>query len=587
MPFRSPVPSRLGAATVLLAVGLAVIGWFDYRATRRELLTLMVDQASSLRQAVAAAARSADLATGQVQATLAARLLDNARFLGQMDRRGGLTQAYLDDVVRTHRLLRVTVFSRAGVRELSSGLGGPPPWAGRGLGAGSLEGGGESAGVRSAASIVTRLLAGSETETVSEVHGSRWGTGWRLSAGIRRAGGGAIVINADAADIADLQRQASLDRLLGEIASHAGEIAYVILVDDSSHSAHGRLAAAAMADASTPRDRNDARPLTGDTSGVTTREISVDGHPVLEFSGPLHQGRMDGAQLRVGLSLDGLRAAERRSLTRLVIALPIMLGLTALLIAFVGLQREHGALRVQHARAQEALRRRDRLAAMGELASTVAHEVRNPLNAIGMSVQRLRREFVDAAPARSDETRTEQAELLEVLSSETSRINRIVQQFLEYARPPRIAPRRVDLAAFLTEVAAAAAAMAAARGITLDTAIERVGEATLDPDQFRQALDNLLRNAFEASADGSSVTLRAARTADGHRIVVEDHGPGIPADQVPRIFDLYFTTKAEGTGVGLAVTHQVIEAHGGSLEVDTELGRGTRMIINLPPGNGE
>ena len=522
-----------------------------------------------------------------MQATLAARLLDNARFLGQMDRRGGLTQAYLDDVVRTHRLLRVTVFSRAGVRELSSGLGGPPPWAGQGLGAGAQGSGGEAAGVRSAASIVTRLLAGSETETVSEVHGSRWGTGWRLSAGIRRAGGGAIVINADAADIADLQRQASLDRLLGEIASHAGEIAYVILVDDSSHSAHGRLAAAALARANAPPDEADALPAADDTSGVATRELSVDGHPVLEFSGPLHQDRADGAQLRGGLSLDGLRAAERRSLTRLVIALSIVLGLSALLIAFVGLQREHGALRVQHARAQEALRRRDRLAAMGELASTVAHEVRNPLNAIGMSVQRLRREFVDVAPDRSAETRTEQAELLEVLSSETSRINRIVQQFLEYARPPRIAPRPVDLAAFLTEVAAGAAAMAAERGITLDTAIERVGEATLDPDQFRQALDNLLRNAFEASADGSAVTLRAARTADGHRIVVEDHGPGIPADQLPRIFDLYFTTKAEGTGVGLAVTHQVIEAHGGSLEVDTELGRGTRMIINLPSGSGE
>ncbi|MFA6167084.1 MAG: ATP-binding protein [Gemmatimonadaceae bacterium] len=586
MPSRPQFSSRLGAATVLLAVGLVVIGWFDYRATRKELLTLLVDQAASLRQAIAAAARSADLATGQVQATLAARLLDNARFLSQMDRRGGLTQAYLDEVVRAHRLLRVTVFSRSGVRELSAGLGGPPPWAGRGLGAGSSDAGGESAGVRSAASIVTRLLAGSTTETVSEVHGSRWGTGWRLSAGVRRAGGGAIVINADAADIADLQRQASLDRLLGEIASRAGEIAYVILFDDSSHSAHGRLAEAALARANAPPDAGDALLRSDDISSVETRELSIDGHPVLEFSGPLHQDWADGAQLRVGLSLDGLRAAERRSLTRLVIVLPIVLGLSALLVAFVGLQREHGVLRAQHARAQEALRRRDRLAAMGELASTVAHEVRNPLNAIGMSVQRLRREFVDVAPDHSAETRAEQAELLEVLSSETLRINRIVQQFLEYARPPRIAPRQVDLSAFLTEVAAGAAAMAAERGITLDTAIERVGEATLDPDQLRQALDNLLRNAFEASADGSSVTLRAARTADGHRIVVEDHGPGIPADQLPRIFDLYFTTKAEGTGVGLAVTHQVIEAHGGSLEVDSELGRGTRMIIHLPSGSG-
>ena len=573
------IPSRLGAATVLLAVGLVLVGWFDYRATRQDLLTLLIDQAASLRQAVAAAARSADLATGQMQATLAARLLDNARFLGQMDKRGGLSQKYLDDVAREHRLLRVTVFSASGARELSSGVGGPPPWAGRGLGAGGRDGG---TGTGSGQTILNRLLAGSQTETVSEVHGSRWGTGWRLSAGIRRAGGGAIVLNADAADIADVQREASLDRLLADIASRAGEIAYVMVDDDSSHSAHGRLAEAALARHAAPGDSGDALPLARDLANLTAHELLVDGHPVLEFSGPLAQDRPDGATLRLGLSLDGLRAAERRSLTRLVISLLTVLGLSALLIAFVGLREEHGVLQAEHARAQDALRRRDRLAAMGELASTVAHEVRNPLNAIGMSVQRLRREFVNAAPDQGAAAKAEQTELLDVLSSETSRINRIVQQFLEFARPPRLAPQPVDLAAFLAEAAASTAAMAAQRGITLDTELERVGETSLDADQFRQALDNLLRNAIEASTEGSSVVLRAGRSDDGYRIVVEDHGPGIPADQVPRIFDLYFTTKAEGTGVGLAVTHQVIEAHGGTIEVDTELGRGTRMIIHLP-----
>ncbi|MCX5761835.1 MAG: ATP-binding protein [Gemmatimonadetes bacterium] len=585
MPSSRPVRFRLGAATVLLAVGLLTVGWFDYQATRKELLTLLIDQAASLRQAVAAAAQSADLATGQVQATLAARLLDNARFLAQMEKRGGLTQKYLDDVVREHRLLRVTLFSASGTRELTSGLGGPPPWAGQGLGPGALAGGGGGGGGGGAGSgptIVKRLLASSETETVSEVHGSRWGTGWRLSAGIRRAAGGAIVLNADAEDIADLQRQASLDRLLGDIASRAGEIAYVILADDSSRSAHGRLADAALA-------RDGAEPMSGatlplprDLANLTARERTIDGHPVLEFSGPLEQARPDGAVLRMGLALDGLRAAERRSLTRLVISLLAVLGLSGLIFAFAGLRQEHGVLREQHARAQDALRRRDRLAAMGELASTVAHEVRNPLNAIGMSVQRLRREFLDAAPDQNADAHAEQAELLDVLLSETARINRIVQQFLEFARPPRLDPRPVDLAAFLTEAAAGVAAMAAERGITLHTTIDDMGPANLDPDQFKQALDNLLRNALEASPDGASVALGARRTADGHEVVVEDHGAGIPPDHLPRIFDLYFTTKANGTGVGLAVTHQVIEAHGGTLEVDTELGRGTRMIIHLP-----
>ncbi|MHB8839817.1 MAG: hypothetical protein ACYC7F_12805, partial [Gemmatimonadaceae bacterium] len=134
MPSRPPVSPRLRAAGLLLALGVAVVGWFDYRATRRDLLALIIDQAASLRQAVAAAAHSADLATGQMQATLAARLLDNARFLRQIDQRGGLTARYLDEVVREHRLLRVTVFSATGERELSAGLGGHPPWAGRGGG---------------------------------------------------------------------------------------------------------------------------------------------------------------------------------------------------------------------------------------------------------------------------------------------------------------------------------------------------------------------------------------------------------------------------------------------------------------------
>jgi signal transduction histidine kinase len=585
MPARYAVPSRIAAPTLLLAAGLAVVGWFDYRATRHDLLTLMIDQAESLRQAVAAAARSTEAATAQVQATLAARLLDNARLLDQLDRRGGLTQTILDSVARQHRLFRVTIISASGDRVMTAGLGGPPPWAGRGLGAGRTgagtgSGGGGGAGFGTA--TAERLLAGPETEVVSEVHGSRWGSGWRLSAGIRRSAGGAIVLNVDAADIAELERHGSIDQLLNDIATRAREVAYVILVDAGARSAHGRLAEAALARAGSAETPLDAPPPAHEVADLTTRELVLDGHPVLEFGGPVDPARPGGPFLRLGLSLDGLRAAERRSLTRLVISLLAALGLGGLTIAFAGLRREHGVLREQHARAQEALRRRDRLAAMGELASTVAHEVRNPLNAIGMSVQRLRREFHETPLDHNSADYEEQRELLDVLSSETSRINRIVQQFLEFARPPRLALRPVNLAAFLAGVTASSAAMAAARGITLDTTIDGAGEAIVDPDQLRQALDNILRNAIEASPEGAVVALRAARSGHGHRIVIEDHGPGIAADQLPRIFDLYFTTKADGTGVGLAVTHQIVEAHGGTLEVDTELGRGTRMIINLP-----
>jgi signal transduction histidine kinase len=246
------------------------------------------------------------------------------------------------------------------------------------------------------------------------------------------------------------------------------------------------------------------------------------------------------------------------------------------------LRQQFGILSEKHARAEEALRRRDRLAAMGELASTVAHEVRNPLNAIGMTAQRLRREFLDGGRATSAPDEAELTELLDVLGGETQRINRIVQQFLDYARPPRLSLRRASLRDLLEAAAAALRAKAATRRVAIESDLAGAGDAVIDPDQLKQAIDNLLRNAIEASPDGGRVHLEARRDASGYIITVADEGPGIPADIVPKIFDLYFTTKADGTGVGLAVTHQIVEAHRGRIDVDSSPGSGTRMSIRIP-----
>ena len=597
---------RIAIASVVLSAGLLLVGWFDYTSTRGELLTLLVDQAASLRQAVAAAASAGEAASAQTQATLTARLLDNARLLNALDVRGGLSQAFLDEVARTNRLFRVTVFSASGQRELSSGIGGPPPGAGRGfglgpgggagLGPGGGRGGpgpGPGAGLRPGpgagggggagiSALADRLLTGIATEAVSDVHGSRWDRGWRLSAGVRRARGGAIVLNVDASELAELSRQASMDHLLEDIAARAPEIAYVVLEDGASRIAYGPLATPATATPAPAGRAFETVPIPQALSGLAARELAIDAIPVLEFSGPVDATRTGSPVLRLGLNLDGLRRAERRTLTRLTLSLLAALALGVVMFAFVVLRQQFGVLTEKHARAEEALRRRDRLAAMGELASTVAHEVRNPLNAIGMTAQRLRREFVGEERAPQPQDQAELRELLDVLSGETQRINRIVQQFLDYARPPRLNPRQGSLRDMLADAAESLRAKAAARRVSLDTDLTGVGEALFDPDQLKQAVDNLLRNAIDASPEGGRVTLRARATASGHVIVVEDDGPGIPPEQLPKIFDLYFTTKADGTGVGLAVTHQIVDAHHGSIEVDSLPGKGTRMMVSLP-----
>jgi signal transduction histidine kinase len=401
---------------------------------------------------------------------------------------------------------------------------------------------------------------------VTGAHESRWG-GERVSAGVKRPRGGAIVVTVDATEVAALEKPASLEALLGEITAASPEIAFTVFEHSDGRLAFGDL----------PPDS---------PTGPGERTVTANGRPVLEFTSDVPLAGAEPARLRLGLRLDGVRRVEQRMLARLVATVAASGVLVALAFGLAGLRRRYGVLSEKHARAEEALRRRDRLAAMGELASTVAHEVRNPLNAVGMTAQRLRREFLAATPAGGPE-RGELEELLSVMTAETQRIDRIVQQFLEYARPPRLAPERVDLDALVRDVGERVRSLAAARGVRLEVEGATAGAAVVDPAQLRQALDNLVRNAVEATPEGGRLSLAARRDGGGHVVEVRDTGRGIEPDHLPRIFDLYFTTKADGTGVGLAVTQQIVTAHGGTIEVDSRPGAGTTMAVRLPAGEEE
>ena len=571
-------PAGVFVASAVVACGLAAVVWLDFSATRRELLALLADQAASLRQVVAAAARSNREAARLSEAQITARLLDNARLLGELDRQGTLDQDLLDRIVEQNRLFRVSVYAPDGSIESASATEGRPRRPGGfgpGAGAGFRRGG--EAGPRGGPGmgLAERLLSGQEAEASTEVHTSRGHGGSRLSAGVRRARGGAIVLNVDASSIASLQRQASLDLLLADMTRSAHDLAYVVLEGEGLSLAHGELPVASD-------DGSLAVPL--DTGGADEHELSArhvelkDGQAI-EYAGDVTLGDAAPARLRLGMRLDGVRRAESRLLARLALSLVAGLGLAGLGLGTVWLRRKYGLLSERHARAQEALRRRDRLAAMGELASTVAHEVRNPLNAVAMSAQRLRREFLGETQATD---RAELEDLLGVVEGETRRIDRIVQQFLDFARAPRLAPRSVALGPLVTEVAESARSLAGTRGVAVEADVSGAGEAAVDPDQLRQALDNVVRNAVEATPEGGRVSILARSGPQGHILEVSDTGRGISPEDLPRIFDLYFTTRAEGTGVGLAVTQQVVAGHGGTIEVDSRPGEGTRMTIQLP-----
>jgi two-component system sensor histidine kinase PilS (NtrC family) len=226
---------------------------------------------------------------------------------------------------------------------------------------------------------------------------------------------------------------------------------------------------------------------------------------------------------------------------------------------------------------EERVARSERLADLGRLAAGLAHELRNPLASM-MGAQ----ELLAQAPGLDDENRR----LMEIALRESSRLEQLVTRFLEFARPAP--PRRTpcDLGALTEETLEAFRNDPAAARIDLERNLARA-RTEADPDQIRQVLWNLLLNAAQAAGDpdhGRPGHVRVACGEDGEGafLVVDDDGPGIPPEHRERIFLPFFTTKPLGTGLGLANVHQLVDAHGGTISLETSPAGGARFWVWFP-----
>lgn len=243
------------------------------------------------------------------------------------------------------------------------------------------------------------------------------------------------------------------------------------------------------------------------------------------------------------------------------------------------------------------LRRSERLAAVGQLSAAIAHEIRNPLAAISGSIQMLR---AGASPA-DDESRR----LMEIVLRETDRLNGLITDFLQYARPGPAKLARVELGPLVEDLRKMLEG-ARPRDVTIRCDVPPGLAVHGDADQMRQVLWNLCRNALQAMPRGGALEIgaraetgSAAQAALGENrntrdegegtieVAVHDEGTGMAPEILERIFDPFFTTKSEGSGLGLATVHRIVEAHGGSLRVESVPGRGSSFRVRLPRAGEE
>ncbi|UCE08081.1 MAG: PAS domain-containing protein, partial [bacterium] len=226
---------------------------------------------------------------------------------------------------------------------------------------------------------------------------------------------------------------------------------------------------------------------------------------------------------------------------------------------------------------EETLRRKEELTAMGQLASGIAHEVRNPLNAIGMISQRLEKEF---DPKKDAE---EYHELTKTVVTEVRRINEIIQQFLRFARPAKLDLNEINLTSLIESIITLVKAQAQKKEISILKKLNPLPDLLIDQNQMKQALLNLMQNSIEAIEKKGQIRVRSEAINDNEILIeIEDNGVGMNQETLSKIFNLYFTTKPSGTGLGLSLVHQIISQHNGRIELESEVGKGTKFSIYLP-----
>ncbi|MBN1464132.1 PAS domain S-box protein [candidate division KSB1 bacterium] len=654
-------PRIVLSLTLVLALILIASAVLDYWGTKRELSHVLEEQAKALITALEKGSQNAIASYDLVQDLVAERLLDNARFLEELDYNGQLDERYLQKRAEQNRLFRIHVYGANGELRMASFRG-----FGRGPGPSS--------------DLMQAMQKNDVDELVLGFLSGRFGQSRRFAVAKKRRLGGVIVINVDSNEMLDFRRAIGLGRLIRDIGENDG-VAYIALQDTASI-----ITATEGLDSLSTIQTDPLLAQILQDSTIGSRFTDFQGRQIFELIHPFD--RDNGELLRIGLNTTHLREAQRSARTRAILSSLLLLifgvigagwaanrqnvrslqnaydrietytgsmlenmsdgivaingngditlvnraaeelfgmpasallgkpcnsvlpplcpyfqdGLTSaqdrtypeeklatpagLLTVFLSvnvIRNDKDAADIVFAlirnmteikRLEENLRRKDQITAMGQLASGVAHEIRNPLNAIGMIAQRLKSEF----PMPDQDY----AQLTTTIVNETRRINGIIQQFLQFARPAELVTSRLTIAQPVAEMVTLLQPQAEKKGVRIVNDCQADIQIYADADKLKQVLLNLGQNAIDACSQGDVITIACEAKDNALVLRVQDTGAGIPLQERDKIFNLYFTSKENGTGIGLSLVQQIISQHNGTIEVQSEENVGSTFTITLP-----
>jgi signal transduction histidine kinase len=395
----------------------------------------------------------------------------------------------------------------------------------------------------------------------------------------RRDGSGTILIAMNREQMNYWGTRVSIEKALEKLGEGQGQgLAYLVITDSQG--------AILGATGSAPEKwREGDTPLSDIWSGkrkIESRNVVHSGRSLLDMAVPFVMNNKIIGVARIGLereSMDKILEENRRNIF-IFSMLIVLIALLAMWLLFHN-QNRHLAGIVEMER---QLDKAERLSVLGQLAAGVAHEIRNPLNAVSMASQRLKREFQPADESKAKEFQS----LAGVIRDEIRRLNGIIEEFLTFSKSRRLEFHDYPVTEVLQKIVNLIREEAVARGIHIRThwgSNETV--VPMDMDKLQQALLNIIKNAMESIENGGAVDIAVERKSkEKISIKIADTGCGMTAEEVERIFSPEYTTKEKGLGLGLSLAHEIIRGHSGEILVFSDQGSGTTFEIILPAQRG-
>lgn len=392
---------------------------------------------------------------------------------------------------------------------------------------------------------------------------------------LRRAGGGGTIIGAfDDEGIRYWGLRVAVQRAIEDTISMQG-ILYVAITDEGG----GILGSLGDLPESKPEKDQLQQDLLASKISSASRKVTLKGRNLLEVISPLYLETTRIGLARVGLESDRADMILQRNRNLLFISMTLVMLIGLFSLWFLYMNQNRHLARIEEMRKQ--LEQSERLSALGQLAAGVAHEIRNPLNAISLASQRLQREF---HPEKDKEQEFQQ--LAGVIRDEIRRLNEIIEDFLSFSRSRRLEFRDYSVRDVLFKLVSLIEEEAKTKGVSIKLqSIDSVNPVPMDVDKLRQAFLNIIKNAMESIPGEGAISISVEPSgSDWISIKITDTGSGLTPEETERIFDPEYTTKEKGLGLGLPIAHEIVRGHGGRILVQSEPGSGTTFDVRLPSG---